>query len=218
MERDNVAEMGVEDEHWSHSDGRSGAAGRGSRGQTTLDFAIGMSVFLAVVMFVFLFVPGILEPFTVGAQDETVTTNRVADDLTQDALGNATEPNVLATHCVLVFFEAARNGDDVTACGFDGESLQEFVGVSDRQNVNVSVRGNVTATDRTTELLCWDDDEAELLERDGDGPPGTSCNPGGDDVLLAAGGAAPTDNDDSVTATRVAWLEAEDVTLRVEMW
>ena len=34
-----------------------------SRGQTTLDFAIGVSVFLIVVAFVLAFVPGMVQPF-----------------------------------------------------------------------------------------------------------------------------------------------------------
>jgi len=66
-------------------------------------------------MFIFLFVPGIVAPFTVGAQDETVTVNRVADGLTQDQLRSSQRPGVLGTACTVDFFEHAEDGTDITA-------------------------------------------------------------------------------------------------------
>ena len=187
------------------------------RAQTTLDFAIGISIFLAVVMFIFLFVPGIVAPFTVGAQDETVTVNRVADGLTQDQLGSSQRPGVLGTACTVDFFEHAEDGTDITACGPPKDDLADFVGIKDRQNANVTVHGNITAADRRTELLCWDVDDG-LVEADGDGAADGECDYGGSDTLLAAGETPPTTNADAVTATRVASLAGEDVTVVVEMW
>lgn len=210
MDRDEVRCPADPVEIGSRSAGESDAS---KRGQTTLDFAIGMSVFMAVVLFIFLFVPGILEPFTAGAQDETVTTNRVADDLTKGTLGNATEPNVLETRCVVVFFD----GYGTDACGFGGDDLNEYLGIKARQHVNVSINGNVTTADDRTELLCWDVDDG-LVERDGEGAGDGDCTHGGDDVLLAAGGVPPTNNDEAVTATRVAWVDGRDVTVSVVMW
>lgn len=183
-----------------------------SRGQTTLDFAIGISLFLGVVLFIFLFVPGILEPFTVGAQDETVTVNRVADDLTQGLLAAPERPNVLRVHCTTAFFEETSG-----VCGLDGADLNEFVGVTDRQLLNVSVRGNVSAGDTDTELLCWEINDEKLVERDGDGAADGSCDPG-TDTVLAGGDTPPTGNSDAVTATRVVDLAGSDVTVRVVMW
>lgn len=195
----------------------TGRESRGdSRGQTTLDFAIGISIFLAVVMFIFLFVPGIVSPFTVGAQDETVTVNRVADGLTQDQLGSSERPGILSSGCTVDFFENA-DGGTITECGPDRNGLAEFVGIKDRQNVNVSVHGNVTSGDRKTEMLCWDVDDG-VVERDGDGAGDGTCDQGGDDTLLTAGDTPPNDNADSVTAKRVGYLAGEDVTIIVEMW
>jgi hypothetical protein len=186
-----------------------GPESRGSsRGQTTLDFAIGISIFLAVVMFIFLFVPGIVSPFTGGAQDETVTVNRVADGLTQDQLGSPERPSVLETACTVDFFEHADDSDDIEQCGENREGLRAFVGLKDRQNVNVTVRANTSAADTGTEQLCWDSSGSEVVEAD-DGP----C-----DVRLTAGETPPTNNADSVAAKRVAYLAGEDVTLVVEMW
>lgn len=191
-----------------------GVAGSGGfraagRGQTTMDFAVGMSLFVGVVLFVFLFVPGILDPFTVGAQDETVTSNRVADSLTQDLLNSPERPGVLAADCTAVFFEYANNADAVDVCGFDGEQLTDMVGVDRRQQVNVTVLGNVSAADTGSDLLCWDDDAEALVERD-DSP--------GDCTQVLRAGDRPYDNTDAVTASRVAALAGEDVTVRVEMW
>jgi hypothetical protein len=45
------------------------------RGQTTIDFTIGISVFLGVIIFVFVFAPGILTPFTVTGQSEALTSS-----------------------------------------------------------------------------------------------------------------------------------------------
>ena len=184
-------------------------SGRECRGQTTLDFAVGVSIFLAVVMFIFLFVPGIVAPFTVGAQDETVTVNRVADGLTQGQLGSPERPGVLRTDCTVDFFEhASAGGSTIDSCGIRGEDLAEFVGVTDRQNVNVTITGDPSPGDAGTEQLCWDGSNGRVVERDSG-----ACG-----VLLAAGDTPPPNNADSVKATRVALLSGEDITLTVEMW
>lgn len=188
------------------------------RAQTTLDFAIGMSVFVAAVLFVFLFVPGILEPFTVGAQEETVATNRVADGLVQDQLGSPDRPNVLRANCTVQFFEQARDDPDgeLTVCGREADNLTSFLGVKERQYLNVTVVGNVSAADDGSDVLCWDGadaDGAELHERD----DSEDCTDGSA-VNLTAGQTPPARNDDAVTARRVAWLHGTDVTVTVEMW
>jgi len=187
--------------------------GHNSCGQTTLDFAFGMSIFIAVVLFIFLFVPGILEPFTAGVQEETVTTNRVADELTHGMLGSTRTPTVLNRTCTVGFFESAA----ISGCHYHGTgTLAERVGIDEDQHLNVTVYGNVSASGEGREMLCWDDDDADtLVER-----VETACDvgPSSQDVVLSAGGSPPTRNDDSVTATRVASLFREDVTVEVVMW
>jgi hypothetical protein len=61
------------------------------RGQTTLDFAIGISIFLTVLLFNRLSPPGILSPFTESAQAETVSSNRVADQLAKGTIASCPE-------------------------------------------------------------------------------------------------------------------------------
>lgn len=183
--------------------------GHNSRGQTTLDFAFGMSIFIAVVLFIFLFIPGILDPFTAGVQEETVTTNRIADEVTHGLLGSTSTPKVLNRTCTVRFFDAAPPG----ACNYysGSSALTDRVGIDDIENINITVYGNVSAGGSGHEILCWDDSASQLAEQ-------ASCSPGGSDVLLADGGTAPLRNDDSVTATRVVSLFREDVTVEVVMW
>lgn len=194
---------------------RRGEPSSVDRGQTTLDFAIGMSLFLAVLIFIFLFIPGLLAPFTSGGQGETVSTNRVADYLAKDALGSPAEPFVLDTQCTILFFddEAADS-----TCGGDwsgGTSVEEAVGLDpNRQNLNVTIRG-IAPNSGNSEVLCWDEDD-NVLVGISHGTCGTSA--GDPDVPLTRGDAPPDSNDATVTALRVASLKGTDVTIYVEMW
>lgn len=176
-------------------------------------------MFLAVVVFVFVFVPGTLEPFTTGTQEETVETNRVADSVVHGTFGTPKKPEVLDRACTVWFFE--HDGDGATPpsdCNYDGTTTQARLGVPDSQDVNVTVTGNVTVTDTGSEFLCWEGDDRRLVEGDGDGASDGSCDDGGADVLLTAGESPMVEEDDAVTAMRVASLTREDVTIVVEMW
>jgi len=77
------------------------------RGQTTLDFAVGAVIFISVVSFVFLFVASAVSPFIGNPQDNTVTANRVADELAGDQLGSPADPYVLDTFYTRAFFNTA---------------------------------------------------------------------------------------------------------------
>ena len=179
--------------------------GESARGQTTLDFAFGMSIFIAVVLFIFLFVPGVLEPFTAGAQEETVAVDRVADDLSRGMLGSPQTPKVWNATCAVVFFDGRSPGD----CRFSGTTTNDRLGLHSRQHVNVTVRGNVSASDPGSDQLCWDEDDERLKQR-------PSCD--SSDVFLRAGDGVPGNVDESVTARRIVSLQRETITLEVEMW
>jgi len=175
------------------------------RGQTTLDFAIGVSVFLAVLLFIFLFIPGILSPFTASAQDETVTSNRVADQLAAGTLASPEQPYVLDSYCTVSFFE-----NETDHCQFSGDSLEAQLGLDARyQHVNVSLRGNLTTAGSGQDVVCWDGtgNETGLVETS-DSQCGTH---------LERGDPVPT-SEPSVTSVRVVSLDGQDVTLFVEMW
>jgi len=179
------------------------------RGQTTLDFTIGISVFIAVIVFVFAFIPGILTPFTAVNEDQTVAVGAVADDLSLGRLGSPSEPYVLDAACTVAFF------GNTAGCGFSPGPMEEQLGVGPGTSVNVSLFGNLTndGVDEHADPLCWNegatDGEGELRELDEVG----SC-----DVPLVRGGTPPPDNDATIAARRVVTLGGEGVTLKVVMW
>ena len=184
---------------------RSRVEPHGERGQTTLDFAIGISVFLAVLLFIFLFLPGILSPFTTSAQEATVSSGRVADQLATGQLASPSAPYVLDSRCTVQFF---RN--DGQGCSFSTGPVERQVGVAEsNQHVNVTVRGNLTASGTGDDVLCWDatGNSTGLVEASND-----DC-----DVALTRGDDAPTTTP-SVTSVRVVSLDGSDATLYVELW
>jgi len=191
--------------------------GRDRRGQTTLDFVIGISVFLAVLLFIFLFLPGILSPFTTSAQAETVSSNRVADQLATGLLASPDDPYVLDRHCTVAFFDVDSEPDASVPgrCGYSTGTLPEQVGVaSANQNLNVSLRGNRSAAGDGDDLLCWDTASPDrgLVERSD-----TACDPSGTDFTFTRGDPTP-ETIPSVTSVRVVALDGQDATLYVELW
>ncbi|MEF8978279.1 MAG: hypothetical protein V5A39_05345 [Haloarculaceae archaeon] len=171
-----------------------------SRGQTTLDFTIGISVFLAVLVFVFAFVPGLLSPFTASSNDAPALADRTADRLAQGsvgeakngALGHPEEPYVLNGSNASIFF---GNSTDPS----------ERLDLPPGSSVNVTIEGNLTGgTDNS--ILCWDGNSLDE----------PSCS--GSDTRLATGSTPPSDNDATVTSRRVVSIAGEDVNLVVVVW
>lgn len=70
-----------------------------SRGQTTIDFAMGMSVFLLTVAFAFALLPSIFAPFTAPIDDDLTTrADRTTASLVSNLStgGNALDPQLAA--------------------------------------------------------------------------------------------------------------------------
>lgn len=182
-----------------------------SRGQTTLDFAMGISIFLAVVLFVFTFVPGLLDPFALNSEEDTVLVGQIADRLSKDALGHPEEPYVLDRYCAVAFFNGSKTAP--SRCRYEGQTLAAKLDVPDSTNVNVTIESNITIGSTDPDTLCWDEGEKDLV-------PVANCNPGGADTALTIGespSAAGT-NPATITARRVVALDGEDVTLTVVVW
>lgn len=149
-------------------DGQSGDRGQREprdRGQTTLDFAIGMSVFLIAVAFVFSFIPGMLEPFTGSNEAKTVVADRVADSLAEGMLGSPERPYILDGDCTVAFFdpasentdddgtyEAAKGSNTVTDCTFDDLPMRERLGLEGHDGTtgprfNITIEENFNDVD-----------------------------------------------------------------------
>ncbi|MBB6646385.1 DUF7287 family protein [Halobellus ruber] len=118
---------------------RPGASGE--RAQTTIDFAIGIGLFLIVVAFVVAFVPTIFTPFqsTEGPQ----TADRIATSLSTDRLGDPTEPYVVNETCTEGFFDQLNGGGPApSTCSFNtsATTTREVFALDRTRDVNVTVR------------------------------------------------------------------------------
>lgn len=185
--------------------------GRDGRGQTSLDFAAGMSAFLLVFAFTLTFVPGMLQPFTASGQEETVVADRVADQLVEGMLVvDTSDPYVLDVDCIMAFFGSTDN------CGIDSSSrLEKKAGISTydgsadtyRQRINVRIIGEGTDSDDKSNMLC-NDGSGNINERDD-----TTC-----DTEFVIGSEPPTESGSVVVARRVVSIGEQDATLLVRVW
>lgn len=113
----------------------------GERAQTTLDFAVGVSLFLGVVVLAFAFMPSMFAPFETDTGAEFVVADRAADRLSADALvASPTEPSVLDADCTTDFFDA--DGTAPATCRYDDDAaaLLPALGLDGGVRVNVTVR------------------------------------------------------------------------------
>jgi len=96
------------------------------RGQTTLDFTIGTSVFLVTLVLVFATAPGLLTPFAGGNVAASTAADRIANDLVQDQLANPNEPYALRR-------------DKINDLPDTGAGFRDAVGAPPYLSVNVTV-------------------------------------------------------------------------------
>jgi len=178
----------------------------GERGQTTLDFAVGVSLFLIVFISVFIFVPGTLQPFAEGGQEEIVSANRVADSLSEGILGDPASPHVLNATCTREFFKS-NGGSPPDGCGFESGDLTKRLGLKDRQFANVTILGNLSTDGDGADILCIESD-GTVAERD-------NCSGG---TELRSGPSPPQRSGTSVKARRTVDIDGTDATLIVELW
>ncbi len=87
---------------------RNEGAGTNDRGQTGLDFLVGMSVFLLAVGFVFLFLPTMFDPFVATGTSNALVADRSAAQLAEETLVDPTQPNVLDDAKVEAFFDGCN--------------------------------------------------------------------------------------------------------------
>lgn len=179
------------------------AARTADRGQSTLDFAIGMSVFLLTLIGVLLFVTATMQPFTSQSQANIGLADRIADSLAEGLLGDPAQPHIVNGTCTAAFF----NSTSPNYCRYTGSNLTDRVGVKPRRNLNVTMEANITGTE-DAETLCWNETQGTVVEI------GTSdC-----DIPLVVGSTAPQQSGNAVTARRVVTINGTDAILRVEVW
>lgn len=144
---------------------RREAAGN-DRGQTVLDYAIGIGIFFVAVTFVVGTIPGMFTPF-VGAGDTQVA-DRVASSLATGTLGSPDKPYVLDKNCTAGFFDQMNdNGTASTECRFDTNAtdLGAVFALDSTQGINVQIE-NTTGVPATL--------DGTTLEAGRDPPPSTT--------------------------------------------
>lgn len=200
---------------------RNGNEGGCSRAQTTVDFGIGAGVFLIVVAFAVAFVPSMLQPFDRGLQEETVTADRVADQLTGGILGSPSDQGALDVACTAAFFNSSRED---TGCHFDNaRPLRDRVGVGDRIQLHVAVITDAN-DDGTTETVCLaDDGNSNTVGRVGERTSGGVIAANGDNLgpcstSFELGETPPSETGSVVSARRFVSVGTLDAALFVRAW
>ena len=163
------------------------------RAQTSIDFVVGMSVFLLTVAFVVGFLPGAFEPFTAGGEGDVLAADRTASLLAEQLLAEPTDPGGLDAACTAEFFDAAGDGaGGASGCQFgtDAADLDAALGLGPTTSVNVTIEENGTVR---------------------------SLSPGGTTVELSAGPEPPR-NEGVVVSRRVVLLDGEERDLYVRVW
>jgi len=160
------------------------------RGQTTIDFAVGMGLFLVLVAFVFAFLPSLFAPFDSDSGASLVAADRSADRLVNDLLlTDPADPGVLDKRCTHEFFaENAMPGD----CGASANA----------GSLETALFGDADPTRRVNVSLVDDDGGVYQF------PDGTK---------LRAGDSPPS-NGDVVVASRTVLLGDEHLRLYARVW
>lgn len=167
------------------------------RGQTGVDFVVGVAIFLLTTGFVFGFLPGMLAPFG-EATASPLYGDRIVDDLVYDTLADGATPATLDTQCTLAFFGVTS----ATDCRFDtADSHREVIGLPARYEFNISVQaldGNGTRVP---------------LYGNADG---TVSRTG--DTRLVTGDAVPDEYGSVTSVSRHVRVDDTDAVLVVRVW
>lgn len=114
--------------------------GADDRGQTVLDYAIGVGIFFVALTFVLATIPGMFSPF-VGTGDTQVA-DRIATSTATESLGAPDQPYVLDRNCTVGFFQQMSGGPAAsTDCRFDttATTLGEVFALDSSQSIQLRI-------------------------------------------------------------------------------
>lgn len=174
-----------------------------SRGQTTIDFAIAMGIFLVALVTVVAFMPTMTQPFT-GGQQNPLLADRLAAQLVDGQLGDSREPSVLNATCTMYFF----NGSTGDPCStFDAtDDVQTKLGIDQHVQVNVSIQQNVTGG-ASPDIVCASPGAESFTHL-------SSCS----GEPMVEGPAPPTVSGSITIARRYATVDDTPVFVVVRVW
>lgn len=167
------------------------------RGQTLVDFAVGIAVVLVTLSFIVVFLPQLTLPY--DDTEQPVVAERAGSTLDHHITAQGSESKLNET-CTTAFFDL---GPD-TGCQFDsGDPVTEKLGIDSSYSVNVTLRNVASDTSNST-LLCADNGSID------------GCGDGGEQ--LAEGPTVP-DEEVSVTTVRRSVFTAErNAVLELVVW
>lgn len=139
-----------------------------TRGQTTLDFLVGTSTFLIAIGLIVAFVPGMIDPFTIGTEGHSVLADRAVDSLAESELAAPGDPYDLDGTAVETVL---GNTDDATV-------LRNRLGISDSVSINASLENSsgqlrytgpappdTRSVTSTWRVVTYEGERAELIVR-----------------------------------------------------
>ncbi|CAI50100.1 uncharacterized protein NP_4018A [Natronomonas pharaonis DSM 2160] len=169
------------------------------RGQTTLDFAIGTSVFLLATIFVVAYVPTMFDPFAGGGGSKLVVADHAAATLSGDLLATSTaEPGTLSVGCVAAFFDAGP----AEFCGTDFDDEEQMLALDDR-NAAVTIHPLDASPTSPATLPETAIDDSHNVDSDAD---------------LAWTNAPDSQRQDVAVATRTVSVAGDQYRMTVEVW
>lgn len=200
--------------------GEPTTTGDADRGQTNLDFVIGVSIFIVAVIVAVTFVPDLVGGVAGSGQSDGVLADRVASDLANDELGHPAAAGRLQLDCTVSLFS---DSSDHEFCGLDGSGLAD--NLEQASSVNVSlVYGEQACRTGSGIVPAGGSCSGDLLDRNVracyDGDTGQIVREGncdGSDVLLL-GGPQHGGNADTSIARRSVRLNGQRLTLEVRTW
>lgn len=169
------------------------------RGQTNIDFVVGIVVFILALSFVVAATPQLLAPYE--DQETLIVAERVTSTLADSLLADRRDPGHLDIDCIGAFFRTTA----APCPTFDAtESTTDRIGVEATYRVNVTLQWNVTG-DAEPEVLCYNGGDVG------------ACVPGGTDPL-AVGYPVPQDHGSVASERRTVVVGDQPAILQVRVW
>ncbi|MFB6201995.1 MAG: hypothetical protein ABEI98_08285 [Halorhabdus sp.] len=177
---------------------------RAGRGQTNLDFVVGVSLFIVAIVFVWMFLPNLFAPFTAsGSHGDTVTADRAANRLASGTPGHGTGPSTVDESCLVAFFDDSYTD---LRCGFDASApIAQRLGLLSNTPVKVTVKSDIDG-DGNKSILSWNKNTL-----------GNAFTEGSGDVTLVDGGK-PGSSSEIAIVRRAVSIDGQEATIIVKTW